>query len=57
MDWRVGLPRWRARVTTLAAEQDSLHRAVLKIADIQADHTAQLTAIETTLAAILARLP
>lgn len=45
------------RVTTLAAGQDSLHRAVLKIADIQADHTAQLTAIETTLAAILARLP
>lgn len=34
------------RVTTLAAGQDSLQRAVMRIADIQAEHTARLNRIE-----------
>jgi hypothetical protein len=52
------------RLTALSAGQDSLHRAVLRIADRQiehaatlAEHTASLARIETTLAAILAKLP
>jgi hypothetical protein len=52
------------RMTSVAAGLDSLHRAVLRIADIQDDQTAgldgqtaRLASIETTLALILARLP
>jgi hypothetical protein len=52
------------RMTSAAAGLDSLHRAVLRIADIQDDQTARLDGIdtrlgniETTLAAILAKLP
>jgi hypothetical protein len=46
-----------ARLTALSAGQDSLHRAVLRIADTQAEHTARLTDIAATLAAILAKSP
>jgi hypothetical protein len=52
------------RVTVLAAGLDSVHRAVLRIADTQfehsatlADHTARFDAIDQALAAILAKLP
>lgn len=52
------------RLSTIAAGQNSHERAIMRIADTQADHTARLTrieakldAIEAALAAIAAKLP
>jgi hypothetical protein len=44
------------RVTSVAAGQDSLHRAVMRMAGTQADQTARLTRIEQTLTDIARKL-
>ena len=52
-----GLGTLEGRAASLAAGQDSLHRAVLRIADTLIDHSARFDAIDKNLADIAARLP